>query len=1137
MATQTDDNSKDIKEVTLYNFATIRNADYLNPEAVKKNISLIQYDESRLLPEDSKLESEKLPEIDNYLDFEIVSFKKKSNYNTGKYGGEKYQIIPLNETGIQVYLNSLFDRILNLYKTKEDDFREIQQLLEGIDFENGLKADLPFLNTFQKNIYPNEESDNDRIGKKTHENEIIRNIWMSLVFNIKCKNDFKEKEIATNLLRFFHLRKYAYLIDDEKKEERWGNLTKLLNAQIVIPEELFPKNETIFYGKKNRIAKLLEPSTEFVNEHERIVSKFEENIEDYKSDIATENVVDLDQHDANTTSLKFEKKLSIKNAYYQFFLPYVATIKFLNDKAYFFASIDLSNINKNENKIIEYAFLKIRNKRLPLKIHKFTLNHFVIYCEVTIPKPVGPIDDDLIENIEYSLELDITDENYSFRSIKSQMKWISDKENNRYQDKGYLVIDDGKDYYGNAFAPSGYGIQMLGIADYRKVVSTISRYIPAEVAHIENLMSGEFREKVTTHETTTEITEFESTETEKENLNETTTNDRFQMQNEVAQILNEQRNNNTTASAGYSGGGYSANITTGASTQNSKEQSNKQAITQAKEITNKAVEKIVSKVKKERTTKITEKFIDVNKYGFDNRGNKEHVSGVYRHINAVYRNRICNYGKRLTYEFSIPEPALVHRVGTEIIEDDKLLVEIINEKKPCNPKEVFQSYNEITQSNIENFIVEFKLKKPKKFLEEFNISIPERSIPAGTTLFFKNSDIDKSVYTLQDGNSYELSDYYPVNWSIDGWVEYQGHDDGYVWVNIDDNSFQFNFGTDEYGGYSGGNEKVNIVKKAQPFKTNQTQTQIILNKPIVSAKISKFSIKFKLREELIKLWKKEQYDIILEAYQIEKSKYDDKIKKIIDAYKKKKFDEKKAQIEANKNNPKSALRNRQIEIISLKRNCLLYLIDDSDEENEVRKFGTNLIRYNKDFENLRVQLSQKLDEYTAFVRFLEQAFEWENMSYSFYPYFWGDKKRWFDNYNQTCDDPLHQAFLQAGMARVIVTVRPGFEDAVNLYMTTGKIWMGGNLPVYGSSLFVSIADELKNGNEEYTIDGEWESVLPTNLIAIQSSGVSIRQEGLPDLRQNDGLGKVEPKDATPKRLDDDADSETTPKKKKFLGLF
>ena len=47
------------------------------------------------------------------------------------------------------------------------------------------------------------------------------------------------------------------------------------------------------------------------------------------------------------------------------------------------------------------------------------------------------------------------------------------------------------------------------------------------------------------------------------------------------------------------------------------------------------------------------------------------------------------------------------------------------------------------------------------------------------------------------------------------------------------------------------------------------------------------------------------------------------------------------------------------------------------------------------------------------------------------------------------------------MARVGATVRPGFEDAVQFYMSTGKIWSGGEVPVIGDPLYLSIVDEMR----------------------------------------------------------------------------
>ena len=85
--------------------------------------------------------------------------------------------------------------------------------------------------------------------------------------------------------------------------------------------------------------------------------------------------------------------------------------------------------------------------------------------------------------------------------------------------------------------------------------------------------------------------------------------------------------------------------------------------------------------------------------------------------------------------------------------------------------------------------------------------------------------------------------------------------------------------------------------------------------------------------------------------------------------------------------------------------------------------------------------------------------------------------------------------MQAGMARVIVTVKPGFEDAVMHYMKFGQIWNGGQMPVIGDPLYLSIVDELRE--QEYTVEETWETIVPTNLVALQDSGVAVHQDGLP----------------------------------------
>jgi len=75
------------------------------------------------------------------------------------------------------------------------------------------------------------------------------------------------------------------------------------------------------------------------------------------------------------------------------------------------------------------------------------------------------------------------------------------------------------------------------------------------------------------------------------------------------------------------------------------------------------------------------------------------------------------------------------------------------------------------------------------------------------------------------------------------------------------------------------------------------------------------------------------------------------------------------------------------------------------------------------------------------IRFIHHALEWENMLYFLYPYFWTDPYKATDTeaeqehpyweFKKYLDhpDPMHRAFLKAGAARVVLPVRPGFEEA------------------------------------------------------------------------------------------------------------
>lgn len=77
-------------------------------------------------------------------------------------------------------------------------------------------------------------------------------------------------------------------------------------------------------------------------------------------------------------------------------------------------------------------------------------------------------------------------------------------------------------------------------------------------------------------------------------------------------------------------------------------------------------------------------------------------------------------------------------------------------------------------------------------------------------------------------------------------------------------------------------------------------------------------------------------------------------------------------------------------------------------------------------------------QYQETVKFLQEAIEWENLLYFCYPYFWDVPNAWEFVRNLRHPDPTRQQFLRAGSARVVLTVRPGFEQAFAAFVDRGS---------------------------------------------------------------------------------------------------
>jgi len=617
-----------------------------------------------------------------------------------------------------------------------------------------------------------------------------------------------------------------------------------------------------------------------------------------------------------------------------------------------------------------------------------------------------------------------------------------------------------------------YGVTNLGIADFRRVEQEVCCYVPGEVSHIENVMAREYKERSTRSLLSSEITTERSEESEHESLTDTSTTERNEMQSEVASVLNEDESQSFGASTSVNGtfpsGSYSAGAHFDAASSSSASNSNSQAQMYAQEVTERAMERIVQKTSSKRTSRILREFEENNSHGFDNRKGTDHVTGVYRWVDKIYKNTLINYGKRLMYEFAIPEPSKFFQeaVWKQVDESGQVGSDIILPEAPLHPIE----YG-LTDSSVLVNITEDDDTEDDK-LDYQTIAAHYSAEVSSPPSFNKMTGWEHSFsVTSKDGmardNSTSLDipeGYFTVQWG------FAQTGLGAGWPN-----WGISVGNDHHVGVYASEKE--IIREMDPFTE---KLPIAIYTDTYWGGTVSVNVKLQRSTEYFEQWQNETYNAIMEAYYDRVQEYNEAIlaNGIIPD----------GSAEKLTFNP---LQNKSIMLREMKRIAIELLID------QTRVSRSNYNDINQDTGVSTVIKSEDLQTHASTVKFFEQAFDWDIMSYIFYPYFYAKEDDWKKLFqSQDAADPLFQAFLQSGMARTVVPVRPGFEDAVNWYMTTREIWNGQGLVTdQEDDLYVSVAEEMQT--VDGAIEGTWETRLPTALTVLQAGSIGLNVDGLP----------------------------------------
>jgi hypothetical protein len=645
------------------------------------------------------------------------------------------------------------------------------------------------------------------------------------------------------------------------------------------------------------------------------------------------------------------------------------------------------------------------------------------------------------------------------------------------------------------------GVQSLGIADFRRVEQEVCCYVPGEVSHIENVMAKEYKERSTRNLVRTEDTTETTRETEIETLTDVTTATRNEISSEIAQVIQQDKSSNYGGTLGVSATYGAATIDVNAyadfATSNSSSFSNLEAKTYAEEVTKRALERIVQRISEKRTSKIIKEFEENNKHGFDNRNGEKHVTGVYRWIDVIYKNHLVNYGKRLMVEFMVPEPAKFY-------------------KRVLKYKPIDTEAEETTALEPPKKLSDFSITKPEDINAQnvfnaasyFGVSVG--SLPVVETTITKDLSPLAPVQHNRNINTQSLQ---PIN--VPGDYEADKITGSYTYeyragsATSSQQAFcDFTFGGKivSSGRHYSGTKKTETVTVNVDFIPDLGGTI-----PVSVAYSGCFgfygavSIKCVLKASVIKDWQTENYNKLLAAYNNKLNEYNQALAASQQEELLSGGDGAKA------GNP--AL-NRIIEQRELKRICIEMLMKPYCKIQGQKHYSDfNACDL---YQIPQVTQNNAFTKYAAMVKFFEQSIDWQIMSYLFYPYYWADKCDWADLMQSESGDLVFQAFLQSGMARVVVPIRLQFTEAFAFYLETGQIWLGNELVAGAqSNLYLSIAEELQS--VEGAVEETWETRVPTSLAIIQGKSAYLEQEALPccnEVENKETTTKIIPWDET-----------------------
>ena len=601
------------------------------------------------------------------------------------------------------------------------------------------------------------------------------------------------------------------------------------------------------------------------------------------------------------------------------------------------------------------------------------------------------------------------------------------------------------------------GITPLGVGDLLVVRQDIQRYEAGEVAHVENVLKSEHMNRRNSRLRETEVTDVTEVETTDESEKDLQSTERFELQKEAQKTIESQMSLDAGLAVSASYGPVSVTAHADFALSQSTSEATRTASTYAKQVTEESVSRIRRRTREEQTRRTLERFEEINEHGFDNTGGgAANITGIYRWLDKYYRARLVNYGRRLMIEFIVPEPAafFLSQAGSQPLKGVTLT-------KPEEPTVWGRKLapDDLDQWNYTSWIAAYNVQDVESYPDEVisvGAAFAEGSADGSMLHYAKTSE----KLVVPDG--YECEDVYGQ----------------FGWMGLSGKSY---FAECYIAGQKWGSVTATGLQSIIPISVKGWFTGFHVNVVAVC----------RIKPETIAKWQAKTYQAIMNAYERQLADYNEQVAAA----------QIQAGVQIEGRNPDL---NRKLEKDELKKGVLRLLTND---------FAATRVsgawRYDEQFDAMQPNGPSGWPEFDVaealtegrIIQFFEQAFEWANVTYRFYPYFWGRESVWRTTFPLTDPDPLFVDFLRAGSARVVVPVHQAYDEAVLHYLATNEIWNGGTPPTLHDPLYMSLVDELRadagtdldevtacspDGGGSYPcLMDEWEVKIPTELVYLQ----------------------------------------------------